>query len=421
MDYDVLYLCSQSKENLTKYRRYIKPHVVVKETNTILDGMDKYYKTFPSLTEFNWDSFSAFLIADQSKRLTDDAIVKLRMTLTKAKTFVPHHAHEEVVKTLIELDYLAQIVDECEKVRDGSSDLEHVHILATNALKDVERYIEKDDLFVTADLSSIADRITSSGYEWRLEVLNKSLGPLRTGNFVIVAARVEVGKTTFLASEVSYLAQQLPKDRPVVWVNNEEESSVVFFRIVQAALGQESKEIIADSKLAMERYTSLMGGNKDKIRVTKDMNNVRDLETLFREVNPGLIIFDQLDKVDGFNKSDEREDIKLGKIYKWARELARSYGPVIAASQLSATAVDLKDPPFIGLDALRGSKTDKPGEADAVITIGKYKEPKSPEEEMIRTINVPKNKLPGGGTKQMESERHGQYLVTIDPIRARYE
>jgi replicative DNA helicase len=420
MDYDVLYLCSQSKENLSKYRRYIKPHVVVKETNTILDGMEKYYRTFPSVTEFAWDSFTAFLIADQSKRLTDDSIVKLRMMLTKAKTFVPHHAHEEVIKTLIELDYLALIMEECEKVKEGSSDLEHVHIIATNALKDVERYIEKDELFVSADLSVIADRITSSGYEWRLDALNRSLGPLRTGNFVIVAARVEVGKTTFLASEVSYLAQQLPKDRPVVWVNNEEESSVVFFRIVQAALGQESKVLIADSKAAMVSYTTLMGGDKDKIRVTKDMNNVRDLETLFREVNPGLIVFDQLDKVDGF-KSDEREDLKLGKIYKWARELARSYGPVIAASQLSASAVEMKDPPFIGLDALRGSKTDKPGEADVVITIGKYKEPKSPEEEMIRTINVPKNKLPGGGSKQVESDRHGQFLVTIDPIRARYE
>ena len=420
MDYDCLFLCAKSKENLQRYRRYIKPHIVVKETNIILDGMDKYYKTFPSVTTINWEPFTAFLIADQSKRLTDDSIVKLRMTLTKAKTFVPHHAHEEVIKTLFELDYLAQIMEECEKVKEGSSDLEHVHILATDALKNVERYIEKDELFVSADLSSIADRISSTGYEWRLDVLNRSLGPLRNGNFVIVAARVEVGKTTFLASEVSYIAQQLPKDRPVVWVNNEEESSVVFFRIVQAALGVESKEMIADSKAAMIAYTALMGGDKDKIRVTKDTNHVRDLETLFREINPGLIIFDQLDKVAGFKES-EREDITLGKIYKWARELARTYGPVIAASQLSATAVDLKDPPFIGMDALRGSKTDKPGEADAVITLGKYKEPKTPEEEMIRTINVPKNKLPGGGTKQMESERHGQYLVTIDPIRARFE
>jgi replicative DNA helicase len=170
----------------------------------------------------------------------------------------------------------------------------------------------------------------------------------------------------------------------------------------------------------MSRYEHYMGGDKNKIRVTKDTNHVRDLETLFREVNPGLIVFDQLDKVAGF-KGEEREDIMLGKIYKWARELARTYGPVIAASQLSASVVDLKDPPFIGMDALRGSKTDKPGEADVVITLGKYKDPKNPEEEMIRTINVPKNKLPGGGTKQVESERHGQYLVTIDPIRARFE
>jgi len=420
MDYDLIYLCSQSKESLAKYRRYIKPHVVVKETNTILDGMDKYYRSFPGLTKFDWEPFSAYLISDQSKRLTDDAIVKLRMALTKSKTFVPHHAHEEVIKTLIELDYLAQIMEECEKVKEGSSDLEHVHILATNALKDVERYIEKDDLFVSADLSAISDRISSSGYEWRLDVLNRSLGPLRIGNFVIVAARVEVGKTTFLASEISYIAQQLPKSRPVVWVNNEEESSVVFFRIVQGALGQTSKDIIADSKSAMDQYELLMGGDKNKIRVTKDTNHVRDLETLFREVNPGLIVFDQLDKVAGF-KGEDREDIMLGKIYKWARELARTYGPVIAASQVSASAVDLKDPPFIGMDALRGSKTDKPGEADAVITLGKYKDPKSPEEEMIRTINVPKNKLPGGGVKQVELERHGQYLVTIDPIRARFE
>ena len=421
MDYAILCLCTESKENFYKFRRYNKPHVVVKETSIILDGIDKYWKTFPSLCKFEWESFSAYLIADQSKRLTDDSIVKLRMTLTKAKTYVPHHAHEEVVKTLIELDYLAQIMEECERVKEGSSDLEHVHILATSALKEVERYIEKDELFVSADLSIIADRISTSGMEWRMDALNRSLGPLRKGNFLIIAARVEVGKTTFLASEVSYLAQQLPNDRPVVWVNNEEESSVVFFRIVQAALGMQSKDIIANTADAMARYKALMGGNENKIRVTKDTNNQRDLETLFKEVNPGLIVFDQLDKVNGFRKSEDREDVMLGKIYKWARELARQYGPVIAASQLSAGATELKDPPYIGMDALRGSKTDKPGEADAVITIGKFKEPKNPEEEMVRTINVPKNKLPGGGTKQVESERHGQYLVTIDPLRARFE
>jgi len=419
VDYSIIHLCSQSKDNLHRYKRYVKPHVVAKETSIILDGMEKYYKTFPGIKTFEWEPFSSFLIADQSRRLTDDSIVNLRLALTKAMTFVPHVAHEEVVKSLIEMDYLALIMEECEKVKEGSSNLEHVHIIATNALKAVERYIEKDELFVSSDLTSMSERIKSSGYEWRLDVLNRSLGPLRHGNFVIVAARVEVGKTTFLASEVSYIAQQLPNDRPVVWVNNEEESSVVFFRIVQATLGLNSSEIIDDSAKAMENYTKILGGNKDKIRVTKDTNNIKDLETLFKEINPGMIVFDQLDKVVGM-KNDEREDIMLGKLYKWARELARTYGPVIAASQISAAAMDLKDPPFIGLDCLRGSRTDKPGEADAVITIGKFKEPKNLDEEMTRTINIPKNKM-SGGPKSIEAERHGQYLVKIYPTKARFE
>ena len=420
MDYSVLFICAESKDSYHKYKKHVKPHTVSKETNIILDGMEDYFKAFPGEAKIDWIPFSECVIAWNAKRLAEDSLVKLRMTLTKAASFVPHLAHEEIIKSLIELDYVAKIMDECEKIKEGESDLEHVHILATDALKDVERYIEKDDLFVAADITAIAHRFTSTGYEWRLPCLNRSLGPLRQGNFVIAAARVEVGKTTFLASEVSYIAPQLSKERPVVWVNNEEESSVVFFRIVQAALGVTSKQLIDDPDTYLSDYTTLMGGNKNKILVTKDTNSIRDLETLFKEVNPGLIVFDQLDKVQGL-RNEDREDIMLGKLYKWARELARTYGPVIAASQLSASAIEIKDPPFIGLEALRGSKTDKPGEADAVITIGKFREPKNVEEEMVRTLNVPKNKLPGGGPHQVEEDRHGQFLVTINPTHARFE
>jgi len=141
---------------------------------------------------------------------------------------------------------------------------------------------------------------------------------------------------------------------------------------------------------------------------------------MFREVNPGLIIFDQLDKVHGFEK-EEREDLRLGRLYKWARELAREYGPVIAASQLTGSVDALKDPPFIGMEHLRGTRSDKQGEADVILTIGKYQSPSTPEEELVRTINVPKNKLPGGGKHYVPSERHGKYLVKLDANRGRYE
>ena len=419
MEFDVLYLCGESRDNWHRYRKYIKPHVVNKETSMILDAMGDFYKVSKA-DKVNWEALDSLMMVDLSKRLLPDAIVNLKSVLRKAATHTPSEVYSEVIKSFIELDYVAQLMDECSKVQDGTSDLEHVHALATTALKQVERYIDHDELFVVPDISSVVERISATGYEWRLGCLNRSLGLIRPGDFVIVAARVEVGKTTFLASEASFLAQQLPKERPVVWVNNEEKSDTVFFRVVQATLGLTTKEVMSDSTAAMIAYKAAMGGDDKRIMITDgNTNHVNTLTTMFKDMNPGLIIFDQLDKVGGFS-GEAREDLRLGKLYKWARELARDYGPVIAASQLNGSAEELKDPPFIGMDALRGSKTDKPGEADAVITIGKYKEPKTEEEALLRTINVPKNKLPGGGAKQVESERHGQYMVTIDPLRARY-
>ena len=421
MDFDILFLCAESKHNYDKYRPYIKNHVIQSETVTILETMGEFYKVFPAVTSINWEPFSSYLFATYAMRLTADKISIVRNIIKKMETFTPSLAYDEVIKTLIEMDYVARIADECGKVRDGSSNIEAINSLTVEALRNVERYVDKDEMFVIPDIGVIVDRIVSTGYEWRLMALNRSLGLLRTGNFVIVAARVEVGKTTFLASEASYIAPQLPKDRPIVWVNNEEESEAVFFRVVQAAIGKTTKELVEDKDKMMADYVAYMGGNAKKVIITKgDTNDVKTLTALFKDVNPGMIIFDTLDKISGFHK-EEREDLRLGRIYKWGRECAREYGPVIAASQLNGNVDTMKDPPFIGMDALRGSKTDKPGEADAIITIGKYQAPSTPEESLLRTINIPKNKLPGGGRYQVEGERHGQYMVKIDPLRARYE
>lgn len=422
MDHDVMYLCALSETNYLKYRPYVKPHVVYPETTLVLDTMGEYYKSFPGVTSITWEAFNSFLMATYAIRLSPEKITTLRNITKTMETFTPTIAYEEVIKSLIEMDYLSQIADECTKARDGSSDLEAISELTTTALRAVERFIDKAHLFVLPDITGVVSRILSTGYEWRLMELNRSLGPLRHGDFIIVAARVEVGKTTFLASEASYIARQLPKDRPLVWINNEEKSDAVFFRVLQATTGLTTKEILADKDKAMELYVDAMGGDKNKILITDgNTNHVNALNTLFKDVRPGAIWIDVLDKVNGFSHREEQEYLRLGKLYKWARELAREYGPVIAASQLSGGVEDMKDPPFIGMENLRGSKTDKPGEADVVITLGKYQHPSNPEEEIIRTINIPKNKLPGGGKYQVESERHGRYLVKIDALRARYE
>jgi replicative DNA helicase len=138
-----------------------------------------------------------------------------------------------------------------------------------------------------------------------------------------------------------------------------------------------------------------------------ECNSVHQLDVLFEEYNPCCVIVDQLDKVAGFGKS-EREDLRLGALYGWARSVAAKYGPVIAVSQLDA---DAEGVPYPGFERLRGSKTDKQGEADLIIMLGSEDRSKT-----TRCIHTPKNKLDGAD----EMHRHAKWEVPFDPIHARY-
>ena len=124
-------------------------------------------------------------------------------------------------------------------------------------------------------------------------------------------------------------------------------------------------------------------------------------------------MFDQLDKVHGFS-NEARDDLRIGKLYEWARDIAKEYCPVIAVSQVDGSGEGEK---WIHMNQLRGSKTDKIGEADAIITVGKSNEP---GEDLKRFIHVPKNKL-FGGKRSLEAHRHGAFELEIVPSIARYK
>lgn len=258
----------------------------------------------------------------------------------------------------------------------------------------------------------IKETVGSSGYDWRLEELNMMLGPLRKGDLVIVAARPEVGKTTLIASEITYMAEQLPNDRPVLWVCNEEAGNRVKLRIYQAALGKKKDDIIKDTEKTNEELIELLG-SLDKIQVAfSPYITVKQIEELCKTLNPGIIVIDQLDKVHGI-KAD-RPDLMYKALYQWARVLANEYGPTIVVSQADAEAEGQR---WLTQNRLDGSKTAKQGEADALIMIGKDDDPKY---EYSRFISIAKNKL-AGGPKSVESMRHGRVEVTINPEVARYE
>ena len=304
-----------------------------------------------------------------------------------------YHAHE---LALIAID-VSEGRQPLSKVLDYYSKLE-----SKESIKEIE--------FVTDNLQEIYDEtVHKPGLLWRLPSLNKMLGPLRKGNFGFLFARPETGKTTFLASEVTFMASQLKdEDGPIVWFNNEEEGKKVKSRIYQAALGCDRAKLFSDIPRAMEYYSKI---TKNKIKVLDNSAiNKREVEIICKNLNPSLILFDQIDKIRGFS---DREDLRLGSIYIWARELAKAYCPVIGVCQADVSGEGKK---WLTMDSVANAKTSKQAEADWILGIGAVHDIGL---EFIRYLHLSKNKL-DGDINSDPSMRHGRSEVLIKPEIARY-
>lgn len=275
-------------------------------------------------------------------------------------------------------------------------------------------------LFVTDDLEVLYNEsIKIPGLRWRLQTLNRMLGSLRRGDFGFIFARPETGKTTFLASEVSNFAQQLharmAEDNekhvgPILWFNNEEQGNKVKLRLYQAMLGLDKAQLGSDIVGNRQRYRD-MGGSHIKIYDSASISR-QQVEQLCAEFQPSLVIFDQLDKIKGF--VGDREDLRLGTIYVWAREIAKTYCPVIAVCQADASGEGKK---YLNMDNVANAKTAKQAEADWILGIGKSH---GEGEEFMRYIHLSKNKLDGDSDTEPEL-RHGRETVRINPYIARYQ
>lgn len=271
----------------------------------------------------------------------------------------------------------------------------------------------QDELFITTDLTVLVNTvIASEGLRWRLNTLNKSLGSLRKGDFGFIFARPETGKTTFLASEVTYMAQQAKENDlgGVLWLNNEEQGSKVMLRCYQAVFGVEQNELFTNLDYYKQKFEELIGDKLliyDNAKLTK-----KTVESLCAENKPSLIICDQIDKVvwtDG-----ERYDLKMKAIYQWARELAKTYGSFIGVCQAGGTAEGKK---YLDMNDVDSSHTAKQGEADFMIGIGKSS---NDAEKYYRYLSLCKNKL--AGDKDTNADlRHGKLPVVIQPNIARYQ
>lgn len=239
-----------------------------------------------------------------------------------------------------------------------------------------------------------------------------STGMLLVRRKGVVAVCGNTGKTTLLASEGTYMAQQAKKRNlgPVLWLNNEEQGDKVMLRCYQACLGVTVDSLLENLKGHKETYSNIIGEHLklyDNATITKTQ-----VEKLVDKYQPSLVIFDQIDKIQGFES--DREDLRLGSIYQWAREIAKKYCPVIAVCQADGTGEGQR---WLTMANVANAKTSKQAEADWILGVGKVNDPGY---DTLRYLHLSKNKLLGDEDSD-HALRHGRMECLIEPEVARYK
>ena len=391
------------KDTWITYRKFINKEQLTKELSTLLDILDTYYSNKDgdlTVQEFE-------IICETSGKLdkTHRAVLE-----TLGSCHVRPELVEDLLKAYKQKSVLSRLALASYDASEGRKGIETVHKIIQQ-LDEAETLVSEEETlsFTTDDLEVLyAESYAQPGLRWRLDTLNHSLGSLRKGDFGFVFARPETGKTTFLASELTFMAEQAT--RPVLWINNEEQSNKVMLRCYQAYLGLTTAQLASDIPWARDQFQK---GLQGRLKIYNGVTSTAaDIEKLCHSLNPELIIFDQIDKIKGFD--DDRDDLRLGAIYQWARELAKTYGPVIGITQADGTGENVR---WLNMNNVANAKTSKQAEADWILGIGKVHDASM---EYIRFLHLCKNKLQGDPDTVPEL-RHGRMEVKISPEIARYE
>lgn len=371
---------------------YDKYHAVLK-LNYIRENFTMLYRLFQCLPAESISGLEANYLVNYPaiKQGDREAIRTILDSIEKAEA--DEGAIVAYLETHLSQAWANELALTALEVAQGTKKVEALEPLLAERTFSVD--VEQID-FVSTDIEELLlDEETTGGLKWRLSCLNRSLGPLRKGNFGHIFARVNVGKTAMWVSEVTHMAKQT--DKPILIFFNEEQGKDVIYRMYNAVTGMTYLEIANNPKEAKKRWEAEIGEGKIKFIDDVSLANKTSMEKIVEEVQPALVIIDNLDKVKGF--SADRKDLLLHEIYKWGRDLAKQYCPVISVGQADASGHNSK---VLDYSQMADSKTAKPSELDFIIGIGK--DDKEGYENM-RYITVSKNKLRGDEDTQ-EEMRH---------------
>jgi len=366
-------------------------------TRKIIKAIDKYYKTYPSHGQIEFESFIPLFDRLYSDMDKEDKESYKNVIKSMARGYPSAEDRAGLLTSIAEHDVAHTTFNIISKYNDGDD---------VDVAQEIGHVLDRYKLVMgTTTFPEVSDNIDdlldgeedNNGIRFRMDCLNNALRNLRGGDFIILGARPDQGKTSLTASEITYMAPQTEENRPIIWFNNEGNGTGIQLRVKQAALGATVEDLIAmkEAGTLEEEYAKAVGGKRKIIVMNIHGYNTGQVEAIIEQFNPSIVVYDMIDNIKGFGDA-ARTDLRLESLYQWAREVGVKYDVIsIATSQVSGEGADMQYPP---MTALKDSKTGKQGACDAIIILGSL-ESKPVEYGSTRWISAPKNKLRRFGGK----------------------
>lgn len=229
-----------------------------------------------------------------------------------------------------------------------------------------------------------------SCWKFNLSALSSRIPGISPGEFMVVLARPDTGKTAFIINMIAGpngFAQQGAK---VHLIGNEEPLVRSMARAISCYTGMTFDQIQARPQDAQAKFYQV----SHNITMVDDVSmTLHKLEAYIKINKPDIVIIDQLDRLTPSGSFESGHE-KLTEIYSRARELAKLYNcVVIGVTQASAEAEGKTRVTYSMAD---GSKTGKAAAADLILGIGMAPQQEGVDSDTgLRYITASKNKLSG--------------------------
>jgi len=392
--------CLRVRGDYNSLRKAVPLTALEPRTKVLVEDIDKYYKEFPDHDTIDFIVFRDLFFQTWHRGLTEEQQTFYHKVLKNADVNIGDDVKKVLMNNLIELKFATDAANLIQQYESGD-EVNVVHDMSDMSADALERLLLREDAgYTQPDFNELMQSDTDdAGLKWRIDGINRAMRPLRGGDFLIIAARPDKGKTSFIADAATCFASQCPEDRPILWLSNEGVRDNIIKRSISAALGETIQELITRNNAGtlMDDYSNSIGHN-NAVQI-EDICGWTNFEVadLIEQRTPSLVIFDMIDKIRFMGiGQDARTDQKLEEMYSWFREhgIKNDYAS-LATSQISGDGAGLEWPED---HQLKDSKTGKQGACDVIMMIGHSNDPMKSE---CRYISTPKNKLRRSGTQDL--------------------